>query len=150
MQGSSSKFMSWHGHNFIEEDSLAGVYKSGRWNKNSEASSPLRLVKAGLNETRMQIWKSRGGILIQLVYSTPHLHLNLLPAQQHLSRQKNRIWTATPLSDDYWSSPGHVKLSQICEWLTCWDSYLTPCVLKQISSATQCRRVGEAKLCVWE
>lgn len=72
----------------IEEASLAGVYKSGRWNKNSEASSPLRLVKAGLNETRMQISKSRGGILIQLVYSTPHLHLNLLPAQQHLSGRK--------------------------------------------------------------
>lgn len=88
MQGSSSKFMSWHGHNFIEEASLAGVYKSGRWNKNSEASSPLRLVKAGLNETRMQISKSRGGILIQLMYSTPHLHLNLLPAQQHLSGRK--------------------------------------------------------------
>lgn len=154
MQGSSSKFMSWDGQNFIEEDSLAGVYKSGRWNKNSEASSPLRLVKAGLNETRMQISKSCGGILIQLEYSTPHLHLNLLPALYNTCQDEKSNLNCYPLSDDYWSSPDHVKLSQICEWLTCRDSYLTPCVLEQISSATQwgfkCRRVGEAKLCVWE
>lgn len=149
MQGSSSKFMSWHGHNFIEEASLAGVYKSGRWNKNwglfpaetcesraeRDTDADFEITWRDLNSTRVQ----HTSLASEFTASTT------TPV-----RTKNRIWTATPLRDDYWSSPGHVKLSQICEWLTCWDSYLTPCVLEQISSATQCRRVGEAKLCVWE
>lgn len=68
MQGSSSKFMSWHGHNFIEEDSLAGVYKSGRWNKNSEASSPLRLVKRAERDTDADLeitWRDLNSTRVQ-------------------------------------------------------------------------------------